>query len=77
MLIGRDQKMKENDCVKKDKHAWTKPLLTILVRNNPEENVLAACKMRGVVTGPGSVAVSCSNEPTTATCIGCNTLSTS
>lgn len=63
--------------VEKMKSAWNIPVLTVLVRNNPEESVLTACKMRGVTAGPGNVAISCSNEPSVAYCVSCANLSSS
>lgn len=69
--------MKGNDQLMKMKSLWNKPVLTVLVRNNPEETVLTACKMRGVITGPGNLAISCSNEPATAYCVACANLSAS
>ncbi len=45
----------ENNHPEKTKSEWTKPVLTILVRNNPEEIVLTVCKMdtSGGMSGQG------------------------
>ncbi len=43
--------MKKTDKTKKER--WQKPELVVLVRNNPEENVLLACKVTGSYPSPG------------------------
>lgn len=50
--------MKEQDNLEMTKSLWNKPVLTILVRNNPEENILTACKMRNAA-GPNNGNFSC------------------
>lgn len=50
--------MKEHENLKKIKSQWNTPTLTVLVRNNPEENVLTACKMRAN-GGPNNNAAGC------------------
>lgn len=67
--------MKNHGNLEKTKSEWNKPVLTILVRNNQEENVLSACKTRGVLGGPTSDAAFCTSG--TALCGPCNNLSTS
>lgn len=43
--------MKKDD--KSGRKQWQKPELVVLVRNNPEENVLLACKVTGSYPSPG------------------------
>ena len=43
--------MKNKD--KTGKKQWQKPELVVLVRNNPEEMVLLACKVTGSYPSPG------------------------
>jgi hypothetical protein len=45
-----------------EKKQWTKPELIVLVRNKPEEAVLATCKMFGV-GGPGNSAINLIPSP--------------
>jgi len=68
--------MKEQDTLEMTKRAWNKPVLTVLVRNNPEESVLTACKMRGVLAGPGGNAFSCGTAVPMG-CTYCDNLSSS
>jgi hypothetical protein len=35
------------------KKKWTTPILTVLVRGNPEEKVLAGCKVGAAIPNPG------------------------
>lgn len=67
LVIDRGNSMKEKNNPEQAKSAWMKPVITVLVRNNPEETVLTACKMRGQLVGPGSNAFSCG----TAVVMGC------
>ena len=39
-----------------EKKPWSKPELILLVRGNPEEAVLAGCKMSTTITGGGNQA---------------------
>ena len=47
LLVLREQK---GGHMKKTK--WEKPKLIVLLKGNPEENVLAACKSPSGITGP-------------------------
>ena len=47
---------------KKNKKKWTTPLLTVLVRDKPEETVLISCKSNFPgVTGPSLDRQNCQN----------------
>jgi hypothetical protein len=46
---------------------WIKPALIVLVRSNPEEAVLSACKY-GNPTGAGSANGGCFNSGCVITC---------
>lgn len=41
---------------------WQKPELTVLVRNRPEETVLAACKSASVPSATGPAGKLCLNS---------------
>jgi hypothetical protein len=47
------------------KKAWTKPELTVLARNKPEEQVLSGCKVTSASVGSGNGASNC------ASALGC------
>jgi len=68
--------MKENNNPEQEKSQWNRPVLTVLVRNNPEETVLTACKMRHVVAGPGNFAGGRANQ-SGPYCYSCANLSSS
>ena len=52
-----------NDQRTAEMKTWEKPELIILVRNQPEEAVLTACKGVTVPGGPGVSAISCGYTP--------------
>lgn len=54
--------MKEHDALAKTKSQWNRPVLTVLVRNQPEEGVLTACKGRMVAAGPRTDDGACSQD---------------
>lgn len=54
--------MKEHNNPGQAESAWIKPVLTVLVRNNPEEGVLTACKGWVVAAGPLSLVGGCSRD---------------
>ena len=58
------------------KLAWQKPKLIVLLKGEPEENVLAACKTDGT-GGAGSQNNSCYNRPYLMGCQTCSTNSPS
>jgi len=69
--------MKENNNPEQEKSQWNRPVLTVLVRNNPEEEVLTACKLVRGSVGPGSGYDVCAVPPDPV-CEGkCNNLTTS
>ncbi len=49
-----------------DKKEWNKPILTAIIRSNPEENVLCGCKypndQNGSHYGPGINSRDCWNQ---------------
>ena len=60
--------------MEKKKIKWGKPKLIVLVRGEPDERVLAACKMEGLSKGPGNAWGWCFG---TYPCPGCNAMDTS
>lgn len=50
------------------KKAWKTPELIILVRSNPEEAVLAACKGSQVSSGPSYTDLQCNMGPANDLC---------
>lgn len=44
------------------KKTWSKPVLTVLLRGRPEENVLIACKTLTSGTTPGTIAQYCARR---------------
>lgn len=55
-----------------EKKEWSTPELQVLVRHNPEEAILAACK--GVA--PGGIAAA-DSQCTSAVCVDCVSISAS
>ncbi len=45
--------------MEKKKKKWLQPELTVLVRRNPEEGILAACKYSGVGSSSDNSYVNC------------------
>jgi hypothetical protein len=59
------------------KKAWVTPELIVLVRNNPEEAVLVACKW-DIVGNPASGRGTCSTlAPGPSDCMDCTSLAAS
>jgi hypothetical protein len=52
----------------KKKKKWNRPKLQVLLRGNPEEQVLVACKT--VFSGPGTSWDYCTNGPGPFSCTG-------
>jgi hypothetical protein len=54
--------MKNDD--KTGRQQWQKPELVVLTRNNPEENVLLACKVTGriLTSGPSKGSYQCTTQ---------------
>lgn len=65
--------MKENDSMEKTRGGWTTPIITVLVRNNPEKNILTVCKMDHNLSGPAG-ADRGYNIPEGLDCWRCNDL---
>ena len=65
-----------NTEAKSAKEAWAKPELIILVRSNPEETVLAACKNNTIdsFTNPANAESDCLG---TTGCYACSTMAAS
>lgn len=55
---------------KKTKKAWIKPILSIVLRGETGERLLAVCKMPGFVepSGPGSLYYGCQSSLTCWPC---------
>jgi len=60
---------------KKNKKKWTTPVLTVLVRGNPEEGVLAGCKQcspGATIVGPTANTNQCTQpQQPSGGCFGC------
>jgi hypothetical protein len=68
--------------VAQNKKIWQRPELTILVRNTPEESVLATCKEGSIPAAPQTSDIGCKTrpvfcEPDEFCCCGCNKLNVS
>lgn len=59
--------------MEKTRCGWTTPIITVLVRNNPEENILTVCKMDQNLSGPAGADHGC-NVPDGLTCWRCDEL---
>ena len=58
----------ENEC-SSEKKTWEKPELTVLVRSNPEEAVLGACKQSAIPWATSNFDGNCYAPPTCVTCV--------
>lgn len=56
---------------------WKRPQLTVLVRNQPQEQILSACKGSGIGSGPVAVADTNCRAYSTMECEGCYQISLS
>lgn len=54
-----------------EKKEWCEPELIVLVRSNPEEMILAACKVYAR-PGPGGQNLRCNNYPPGLYCMDCS-----
>lgn len=54
------------------KKKWTTPLLTVLVRGQPEERLLAACKDAWNMVGSGPTSSFCSCATSSGPCVLCS-----
>ena len=50
---------------------WKRPQLTVLVRNQPQEQILSACKGSGIGVGPNEIGDVQCEDRTSMTCDGC------
>jgi hypothetical protein len=51
----------DNEQKPQPKKEWTKPELTVLVRNKPEEQVLSGCKVTDTSVGSNGGASNCAS----------------